>query len=84
MLIAKRIWDFNDVAFILNGLNVGIGETVFTSKTLMEQLKIITSKDVTFYLFAEVADKETEKGLLVGFGGIKNLKESKKSDMCTI
>ena len=70
-LFCKRIWDINDVVYVVSGIRESIEAKVYSDLTLMETLRLISSKDTRFYIF--FMDNQA-----VGFGAIKNNNEVHK------
>ena len=71
-----------DVNMIVEGIRKGIEEQVFSKIPLMDILRLVSSKDVTFYVFGveykTVSDKILSKDgevLFVGFAAVRNYKE---------
>lgn len=81
-MFARRIWNMRDVNMIVNGIKKGIKDKVFSEIPLMEILRLISSKNATFYIFGAdyrtVGDKilcKEDKIVYVGFAAIRNDKE---------
>jgi len=81
-MFARRIWNMNDVNMIVTGIKEGIKAEVFSDISLMEILRLISSKNVTFYVFGvelkSLSDKVLSKDgkvAYVGFGAVRNDRE---------
>jgi len=75
-LCARRIQSLKDVNFIVHGIKQGIENKVYSDLTLMETLRLISGKDVTFYMFLSGYSVNAKDILVpVGFGAIRNDRE---------
>jgi len=74
-LFCRRIWSIDDIHFIIDGMNEGIEIKVFSKLGLMDKLRLLCSKDTTFYIFGYVV---REHFVRVGFGAIRNEREVHK------
>jgi len=75
-IFARRIWSLRDVNFIANGIAYGIHDNVFSDLTLMETLRMISGKDITFYIFLTPYKADgKDVSVPIGFGAIRNDRE---------